>query len=623
MEPIITTAAIAAVLNAGLIEVGKTFVKKAAEPAAREAAKPIANWLDKKHDQKRLQKAVSTAFAAIGAPQEDDALSKYARNLGFDKLQAGGNNELRQEVARAALLMTEPDPRLVPESLYKDLRWPRENRPILAQFLYVLRHELETDEDWGVLVQQSNDEIVRTYLRQSVVVLDTVKSYLAELLTYYGLSPDVDKATALQSYIEHIAQEYSRTSFLFIKPSGRRDQLTTEAELEAVFVPLQVYDPDTAEKMRQKGEAKDRDPESRAEEDEHRHLTINEVLTRHPVFLLRGNPGCGKTTLLRHLTTCFANGEAASKLDWQGEPLLPILIPLRNFGRFLQTHKKEYTNPAPLALLAFIEDHFREYILNLPLNFFRDRLEQGRCLVMLDGLDEVADTDLRAKVARVADSFIKKYSRKGNRFVLASRPKGYDEVALYLRKPVVCEVQPLSPEGRDLLVHRLLQQFTANERQCRAESAELLRDIRNKERVDELSRNPLFCTTLVLVYKYRGTTLPERRVDVYQELVTLMLGFWETHREGVAGVRELALMDGTGRTFMEEKEAVEAKERALINLADWMQLEGKAEVEKEAALGAPGGLFSGPRRGLARRNTGLGQGFSQRRPPAQRLIHRD
>ncbi|MDX1524517.1 MAG: SUMF1/EgtB/PvdO family nonheme iron enzyme, partial [Anaerolineae bacterium] len=145
---------------------------------------------------------------------------------------------------------------------------------------------------------------------------------------------------------------------------------------------------------------------------------------------------------------------------------------------------------------------------------------------------------------------------------------------------VIYTVQDLSPESRDRLVYNLLYHFASHELQCRRETEALLRDIRARRRVDELSRNPLFCTTLVLVYKYRQASLPERRVDVYQELVTLMLGFWEMQREGVAAVRELALEDGTGRDFLDENEAVEAKERALIAVADWMQHQEKAEVNK-------------------------------------------
>ncbi len=608
-EPILTTAVIASALGFGLTEVAKVFVKKAAEPPAIAVAKPISSWLNKKHDQKRLEGAVKAAFAAIEAPEDDDALLRYARRLGFDQLQAAGNDQLRQEVARAALLMTEPDPQLIPTSLYNDLRWPHENRPILATFLFTLRHELETDEDWGPLVKQSNEQVMRDYLRQSTLTLDGIKGNFDELLAYYNLTPDKEDGLALEEYLAYVSEEHSHTSFLFIKPAGRRDQLTTEAELEAVFVPLQVQDPQAEDEMRRQMERQQKKSSRDKEEAVYHNLTINEVLAKHPVFLLRGRPGSGKTTLLRHLATCFANSEAASKLDWQGVALLPILVPLRNFGRFLQDHPKEYTSPAPLPLRDFIEDYFRENLLDLPLHFFRDRLQQGRCLVMLDGLDEVADPGLRARVARIVDSFIKKYSRNGNRFALASRAKGYEEVAIHLKRPIVCNVQPLTPQGRDELVHRLLKQFVPNKRRCRKETGELLRDIRNKERVEELSRNPLFCTTLVLVYKYRGTTLPERRVDVYQELVTLMLGFWETHREGVSDVRELAIMDGTGRAFPEEKEAVEAKKRALINLADWMQHEGKAEVEKGAALHQLARYFHDREGATGREAPGWARGF--------------
>ena len=148
MDPI-TTAAIASVLSAGLAEVGKTFVKKAAEPPAIEAAKPISTWLTKGMT-KALAKCGNERFQQIGAPQDDDALSRYARNLGFDQLQAAGNDELRQDVARAALLMAEPDPQLVPEKLCQQSALAsRAIIPILAQFLFVLRRELEKDQKIG------------------------------------------------------------------------------------------------------------------------------------------------------------------------------------------------------------------------------------------------------------------------------------------------------------------------------------------------------------------------------------------------------------------------------------------------------------------------------------------
>ena len=151
-----------------------------------------------------------------------------------------------------------------------------------------------------------------------------------------------------------------------------------------------------------------------------------------------------------------------------------------------------------------------------------------------------------------------------------------------LPRVIVCEVQPLTPESRDELVRHLLTALGQGEHRRR----ELVEDIRRKEKVDELSRNPLFCTTLVLVSLYKGAALPERRVDVYHDLVDLLLGLWETHKaesQGVVDVHELVMVDGTGRAFMQEQDAREAKRRALADLADWMQIQGKAEVQRKEA----------------------------------------
>lgn len=304
--------------------------------------------------------------------------------------------------------------------------------------------------------------------------------------------------------------------------------------------------------------------------------------------MLRGAPGSGKTTLLRHLALSFARGRAAAELGWTGDPLLPILVPLRNFGYHLQEHPLTTVGPAPLR--DFIETHFAKQDIDLPPDFFRKRLKTGHCLLLLDGLDEVADRDVRAQVAQVVMAFVRHYGPRGNRFVVASREKGYEEVARYLpaQEMLVCDVLPLIPEERDRLVGGLLRQFGGSSRQQQEEIDDLLQHIHDKERLDDLSSNPLFCTTLVLVYKYRGATLPERRVDIYGELINLMLGFWDLSRvnrgEDTVGVRELALLTGTALAFKDEDEAVDMKGRALIHLADWMQGRGSAEIPRADVL---------------------------------------
>ena len=400
-----------------------------------------------------------------------------------------------------------------------------------------------------------------------------------------GVIPDWRDTRALERYTHHVISTHGRLSFLFVKPAGSRGQTPLDAELETVFVPLQVEDPET-DRKKDARKGRGRPDEMAGELERPEPIAINEVLARYPVFLLKGPPGSGKTTLLRHLAVCFMRGQAAERLGWSGPALLPILAPLRNFGRYLNEHRATCINPAPRALRQFIEDYFAEYELQLPGGFFYDRLQEGRCLVLLDGLDEVGDAAQRACVAQMVSAFIKHYAPAGNRFGLASRPRGYDEVAIHLPRPVVCAVQRLTPEGRDQLVTNLLKVLEPDDRLRREETPTLLADMRAKAKVDELSLIPLFCTTLVLVYKYRSATLPERRVDVYKELVDLLLGFWDTsrwEREHTADSRELALTDGTGRAFMEEREAIEAKRDALKCLAAWMQANHATDLPRARA----------------------------------------
>ena len=80
-------------------------------------------------------------------------------------------------------------------------------------------------------------------------------------------------------------------------------------------------------------------------------------------------------------------------------------------------------NPAPRALRQFIEDYFAEYKLQLPAGFFYDRLQEGHCLVLLDGLDEVGDAAQRASVAQMVSTFVDHHTRQ--LAIVSAWPRGH------------------------------------------------------------------------------------------------------------------------------------------------------------------------------------------------------
>ena len=63
-----------------------------------------------------------------------------------------------------------------------------------------------------------------------------------------------------------------------------------------------------------------------------------------------------------------------------------------------------------------------------PARLFRARLRRGRCLVLLDGLDEVADEAERRAMSAWVDRLVAVYP--DNRYVVTSRPPGYERAPL-------------------------------------------------------------------------------------------------------------------------------------------------------------------------------------------------
>lgn len=307
-------------------------------------------------------------------------------------------------------------------------------------------------------------------------------------------------------------------------------------------------------------------------------VSFSEATARNRELSIIGAPGSGKTTALKYLALTFARRQAKERMDVD-EDLLPIYVVLRDFNNFLPAFNEAPVSRKETAiqLVRYLDEFHRQYFphLKLPPEFFKSALAARRCILLLDGLDEVADSSRRAwvalSVARCAAQF------SGNRFVLTSRPRGYESGGRQLLSTrfAECTIEDFDDEQIKsyvkswyLAVTLDLEGDTPTARDLAATRAQdLLRAVQN-DRVRPLATNPLLLSILALIHQ-RGNRLPQRRVALYEECIEFLLGFWRQVQGGDAA-RELAEVGGLTRN---------EKRTLLEPVALWLHERGESGAE--------------------------------------------
>ncbi|NTU53670.1 MAG: SUMF1/EgtB/PvdO family nonheme iron enzyme, partial [Chlorobiaceae bacterium] len=177
-------------------------------------------------------------------------------------------------------------------------------------------------------------------------------------------------------------------------------------QLKDIFVPLEMYDGSGGERgMRQALEEGDGEPVT-SHWPEH---VMRESFRRYSTLLVIGDPGSGKTTLMKYYAlTCLDENPPVS-LGFI-EPVRVFYLPLRE----LETGVSLASN-----LSAWAEHNY----LPIEQAIFDLWFQDGASLVLLDGLDEVSDPKERKAVCRWIGSMAALYGKA--KFVVTSRPTGY------------------------------------------------------------------------------------------------------------------------------------------------------------------------------------------------------
>lgn len=258
-------------------------------------------------------------------------------------------------------------------------------------------------------------------------------------------------------------------------------------------------------------------------------LPVPDALARHEHLLITGEPGAGKSTLASHLAWTISRIwlREDSSLD---APISEPVVPVRLAARTLVDQHGSWSSVLCQAARRSLG---RSLVADPAPGLFAGRVQGARWLVMVDGLDEIADRDARVEVIRA----IAQHARSdGNyRFVVTSRPLPGVELAP-LRGPLIgaYDMESFSSaELRDFAGKWFAAQHEENTERARAATDRFLKETADG-RLHELVRNPLLATIAAVnatVDPLRP--LPSSRLSLYQRFCEHLL----TRGASVAAIR--------------------------------------------------------------------------------------
>jgi formylglycine-generating enzyme required for sulfatase activity/energy-coupling factor transporter ATP-binding protein EcfA2 len=371
--------------------------------------------------------------------------------------------------------------------------------------------------------------------RDSVDVIGHDKNIF---INWPGPSP-LDGTEALKRYLDNLIDSHQHLHLQGIRAGGQ----PLSVNLEKVYISLTAVEKDMqglgVPIATLRGAAAVVREGSGLPAGEQRSLPVNVALERCKRLVIIGDPGSGKTTLLTYLALTYARdlrdnaGTVQDRLKLKEQGLLPILLPLRDLGQYIKMQHTDPGGDGPALLIDYLQDYYAAQSIQLPKDFFARPLESNAAVILLDGMDEVADIRLRQRVARIIEKFAVRYP--GNRFVVTSREVGYEGAARISAEFGLVKVRNFNPDEVRQFVHdwtcaieiTLAEHESPDIVRIAEEQAErLIRAIEGNSRISDLAVNPLLLTVIALVHRYRAA-LPERRSELYEEAVEVLLARWD------------------------------------------------------------------------------------------------
>ena len=354
---------------------------------------------------------------------------------------------------------------------------------------------------------------------------------LADVLSQHHfphqLKLDQNEARLLEEYLKLVVTEnkYIDIKGIFSRSGAGRKAINFP--IEDIYTPLKTH-PHMAGVDGSPG-TKTRTHASETE------VFLTDLLSENNRLLIVGEPGGGKTTFLKLIACVLAKDGLGAEdpgrqkhLGLSLETPAPIPVYLRLSG-LIHVMKNECSDTGCGASWHWISRALERIHGPAITEMVEKLLLEGRCALLLDGLDEVADEAMRNRITEVVNSAFARWGK--NLIVLTSRPFGYHEVA-GLENMTTAIIDAF---GETEIIEFLRRWgkalFPESEEQTDAGYlTDLKRAILDSPAIRKLAKNPVMLTCLCIVH-WNERKLPEGKADLLAAVLRWLLNSKEEKRK--------------------------------------------------------------------------------------------
>ena len=409
------------------------------------------------------------------------------------------------------------------------------SNPVLAQWRLGLAMDaaLERLEELEAVIRGEGEQTRQEIIEQHRVTRQEIKE-MAALLADSGIKRfSTEQRLQAERRYRDIALESCDIMDLHNLPESDRHLATRQQELKLrrLYVPLRIkvemaadqpYDETPLDKLEdQRLERKKQvDPD-----DDKDRVPVGERLGKNGRLVLLGDPGSGKTTLLRWIATAYllrlkedpAHKDLPDVATLPDKEWLPIVVRCRDLDEACKTG----------AITDILAETFRKAQLtpgeaDVLQAVIIDKLATGQALLLVDGLDEIAQPGVRARFCQQIERLHIAYPLAS--IIVTCRIVGYREMKYRLGRGFEhAVVAGFRKSDKDEFARRWCEITEMADRRQKA-TEELFGAIHGSDRIERLAVNPMLLTTLALVKRKVGK-LPERRADLYHEAVLVLLNW--------------------------------------------------------------------------------------------------